>query len=100
MSHFIKFDDALINTKHIICLFPSEEDEGIEYKGKWYKIYNLFKIAEPTTGGDRTAVRFYLGCSKYLSQELYFGGYNAYLFAPDFTYGGETDTEKAIVNYV
>ena len=34
MSHFIKFDDALINTKHIICLFPSEDEEGAEYKGK------------------------------------------------------------------
>ena len=41
MSQFIKFDDALINTKHIICLFPSEDEEGVEYKGKWYKVYTI-----------------------------------------------------------
>lgn len=49
MSHFIKFDDALINTKHIICLFPSEDDEGFEYKGKWYKVYTI--IMRLTNGG-------------------------------------------------
>jgi len=47
-----------------------------------------------------SAVRFVLGCSKYLNQEIYFGGYNAYVFEPDFTYGGESDSQKAIVNYV
>lgn len=49
MSRFIKFDDALTNAKHIICLFPSEEDEGIEYKGKWYKIYKI--VMRLTNGG-------------------------------------------------
>ena len=49
MSSFIKFDDALINTKHIICLFPSEYEEGAEYKGKWYKIYKI--VMRLTNGG-------------------------------------------------
>ena len=26
MSKFIEFDDTLVNSKHIICLFPSEYD--------------------------------------------------------------------------
>ena len=49
MSHFINFDNALINTKHIVCLFPSEEDEGREYNGRWYQVYTI--VMRLTNGG-------------------------------------------------
>lgn len=45
MSKFIEFDDTIVNTKHIICLFPSEDDFLLDdediYLHKYFIIMRL-----------------------------------------------------------